>query len=280
MSPFLIDSRGLLKLVLLSVFFGFLLFAAGFVSGYQRSEQQRLGASRTLPLPLPALAESAALTEEDMTASGITTSMAPGADIDVDLPDNTPVHLVETESLPAGVAGNIRPVPASPSRVQADPARVKAVADSPVSVAHVSASHEGKKYSIQVGTYRRLENAENMVSKLQQQRLAAYVSSYHNRKQQLRYTVRFGEYSSRRLARDELARYRKGKNHDGYIVTYSAKNIVDLAKTDESKAELPPGSRSQGEKSDSKRPGTKSRVGIAEALSRAEPVVSAGHELN
>ena len=92
-----------------------------------------------------------------------------------------------------------------------------------------SAELNNIKYSIQVGTYRRLVNAENMMRMLQAQYLDAYVSDYTSKKNENRYNVRFGYFVDKKSARTALDNYIKSQKGDGYLVNFSVDNITKLA---------------------------------------------------
>jgi len=85
------------------------------------------------------------------------------------------------------------------------------------------------KYSIQVGMYGRLINAENMMNMLQAKRLDAYVSDYTNKKNEIRYNVRFGYFTDKKTAVTALESYKNSQKGDGYLVRFSAKNITSMA---------------------------------------------------
>ncbi len=85
------------------------------------------------------------------------------------------------------------------------------------------------KYSIQVGIYGRLINAENMVKMLQAQHLDAYVSDYTNKKNENRYNVRFGYFVDKKSALSALKKYKNKQKGDGYLVNFSVENITKLA---------------------------------------------------
>jgi len=86
------------------------------------------------------------------------------------------------------------------------------------------------KYSIQVGMYGRLRNAENMMELLQEQQLNAYVSDYTNNKKEVRYNVRFGYFVDKKAALSALREYKRSQNGDGYLVKFSVENITNLAR--------------------------------------------------
>jgi len=85
------------------------------------------------------------------------------------------------------------------------------------------------KYSIQVGMYKRLINAENMMRMLQAQHLNAYVSDYISKKNENRYNVRFGYFVDKKSAITALKNYRNTQKGDGYLVNFSVENITKLA---------------------------------------------------
>lgn len=88
------------------------------------------------------------------------------------------------------------------------------------------------KYSIQVGMFGRLVNAENMIEKLRQQHLDAYVSDYTNKENETRYNVRFGHFMDKQSAVNALTDYMKNQKGDGYLVRFSVKNMINIAATE------------------------------------------------
>jgi len=85
------------------------------------------------------------------------------------------------------------------------------------------------KYSIQVGVYGRLINAENMMKVLQAQQYDAYVTDYTNKKNEIRYNVRVGYFADKKSANETLAKFKASQKGDGYLVRFSADNIVKIA---------------------------------------------------
>jgi len=76
------------------------------------------------------------------------------------------------------------------------------------------------RYSIQVGMYGRRVNASNLVTMLEAQGLDAYISEYLNKKQQLRYNVRFGYFENKRAALKGLKYYTVNMDGKGYLVRF------------------------------------------------------------
>lgn len=260
-SPVLIDSRGQFKLVFWAVIFTLLVFAGGFISGYQRAAEQRRLATETLPLILPVMEADAG---GDVSSEKVPETLAAGAEIDVDLPDTIAATSLELEHGNAPVSGLTAITAATASKaVEAETADtvVKPVAE--------------KRYTIQAGTYSRLENAKIMLSQLQQQQLDAYITDYRNRKKQLRYNVRFGAFASKKNAREQLAEYRVQPGRDAYIVKYTADRIVDLAAAQKKTVSAQPQSSSPVQAAEASADGRLSR-----AEPHAFPVVPAGDESN
>ena len=82
------------------------------------------------------------------------------------------------------------------------------------------------KYSVQVGMYGRLANAENMVKQLQTKDFDAYVSGFTNKNNETRYNVRFGYFQDRLAAKSALKQYRQSQQADGYLVKFTADSVA------------------------------------------------------
>jgi hypothetical protein len=82
------------------------------------------------------------------------------------------------------------------------------------------------KFSIQVGIYGSLKNAQKMKRKLQAKNLDAYISSFKNKDNKLRFNVRFGYFENLKFANIALDDYRNIKKGNGYVVNFSDKNII------------------------------------------------------
>jgi len=87
------------------------------------------------------------------------------------------------------------------------------------------------KYSIQVGVYGRLINAENMMKMLLANRYDAYVTDYTNKKNEIRYNVRIGYFTDKKSAIATLRKFKANQKGDGYLVKFSADDIVKIAGT-------------------------------------------------
>jgi len=87
-------------------------------------------------------------------------------------------------------------------------------------------------YSIQVGTYGRLTNAENMVKMLQAKNLEAYISEYSNKKNKRLFNVRFGYFADKKTAISALGEYKSSQRGDGYLVKFSVESTTTTAEVD------------------------------------------------
>ena len=79
------------------------------------------------------------------------------------------------------------------------------------------ASEETGRYSIQVGMYSSAENAQAKVDQLLNANLNAYLRNYKNKKDEVRYNVRFGYFSSFKIGLKALNIYEKNFAGSGYV---------------------------------------------------------------
>lgn len=261
MAPVLIDSRDMLKLVFISALAVVLVFASGFFIGHQRAAVIYQAGSEVRSLALPERVAHA----EGVFETQLPDEIVAGEEIDVDQPEK---DVSEVVVIASPQAPNKPPVNKGATRLQKTPdkklARVKADQKRKVEQEKEKFSAESKetdlksshevtakqnvsrpeglivtaftsdelskiKYSIQVGVYGRLRNAENMVKKLQAQTFDAYITDYTNKKNETRYNVRYGYFSDKRSAISSLEKFRSDKKSDGYLVKFSADNIVNIA---------------------------------------------------
>ena len=226
MAPILIDSRDLLKLGLASALVTALVFAAGFFMGHQRAADFYQAGSEVRSLSLP---------EKTVLAENILETQVPevidaGEHIDVDRPETSAqVEAVSQDLMPDSAGG--KPIEKSPDTPLVSSVKGKAQTnEKPVGTLDSSVVELSKiKYSIQVGMYGRLANAENMVKMLQAKQYDAYVSDYTNSKNEIRYNVRFGYFANKKSAIAGLEKFMAEQKSDGYLVNFSAERIVNLA---------------------------------------------------
>jgi cell division septation protein DedD len=260
MAPLLIDSRDLFKLVLFSVVAVSAVFAGGVFVGHQRAATFYQAGVTTQPLSLP---------ERTVIADSSLESLQPeevvaGEYIDVDFPEpaltsstkDTRVQVMASASSFAlvDVPGKGKVVPETQnthyeSTAGSDSKRIiplnteskdnrensvevssKTIMDNHALVSSTTTDDLAEiKYSIQAGVYGRLHNAENMMKQLRSDKYEAYITDYTNKNNETRYNVRFGYFVNKKAALASLEKFKSDKSGDGYLVKFSASNIVNLA---------------------------------------------------
>jgi len=265
MAPILIDNRGLIKLGLISVLITVIVFATGFFSGYQRASTIYQAGSEIEALSLP---EKIIVVESEIEPLSPETIQA-GEEIDVDQPALPAQLLEQTQTVVKDSTKNNLDILSSlqpeqqmtklkddvvadlpmPADNNNDLIKNKGITETiqtksslatdavahkpPVGVTLLTADELNKiKYSIQVGMYGRLVNAENMMKMLQVKHFDAYVSDYTNKKNEIRYNVRFGYFPDKKSALAGLKKYKNSQKSDGYLVKFSVENITNLAGTE------------------------------------------------
>ena len=250
MAPILIDNRGLIKLGLISLLTVLVVFCAGYFSGYQKASMFYTATSEIESLVLP---ERNPVEDTNIDPRSPETIIA-GEEIDVDQPAVTPVADVQVQGnkddAVIEAAKNSSPQPESVEIDSSSEPSVEVVnkeSSQGVQTSGVSKDDISKdikkvdvssltsdeldeiKYSVQVGVFGSLINAENMVEKLQAQQFDAYVADYRNKKNEIRYNVRFGYFTHKQAAITSLKRYKNVGKGDGYLVNFSIDSIVNLA---------------------------------------------------
>lgn len=232
MAPLLLDSRDLLKLGLASIFTLVLIFATGYFLGHQRAAVFYQAGTEVQTLPLP---EKNILLEEAVD-SKIPEVIVAGEYIDVDHAEEVVNKDNASSALSVEHAKDALIDVLKNTTVESSNNEIRTV--NPVVVQTVAAVDVNKltekqlskiKYSVQVGMYGRLVNAENMVKILQAKKFDAYITDYTNKNDETRYNVRFGYFTSKTSASNKLKEFKEKQNGDGYLVKFSAENIVNVA---------------------------------------------------
>lgn len=233
MAPLLIDSRDYLKFVFISVLVTVLVFASGIFVGIQRAEAFYQAGSVIQPLMLP----EQVVVVEDIADSQSPDSIVAGEYIDVDQPDT----MLETSPQTLAGASKVKIIPNSNDNDNTTPYE-KVVTEQRQEVKQLDTAQarpltaeelNNIKYSIQVGMYGRFINADNMMKLLQAKNYQAYITDYTNQKNETRYNVRFGYFSDKGSAVSSLEGFKSDQNGDGYLVRFSADNIVNIARAAE-----------------------------------------------
>ena len=302
MAPLLINGRDLLKLILVSAVLVIAVFASGIFVGHQRAATFYQAGIDVHPLPLPernVVADHALESQQPVDIEA-------GEFIDVDHPEAAVKSVTKDSGMPvmmsasqmaAAIQEDGKDVPAKiikqhkrsvvsevvtsiPLKQKSDEKSHKnsVVAKHDVASAHPDADNasmvasvrmndlDNIKYSIQVGMYGRLVNAENMMKMLQVEQYEAYITDYKNKKNETRYNVRFGYFQDKKSALTSLEKFKSDNNGDGYLVKFSVDNIVNLA--DVGKMNTPPVQIEDHEKSS--KPAVPPSVTTTDKISQAD----------
>lgn len=229
MAPILIDERGVMKLGLIAAIVIVFVFSGGFLFGYQQANDRYVSSSEIEPLSLPAKSTSLAIDIEQQKPEVV----AAGEVIDVDQPEPSKSL---TENVPSANTLKTQALDSSVKKISHDIKLPAATAtDNEIASKNISKAEAvlitdevlaKAKYSIQVGMYGRLVNAEIMVDKLQSQNLHAYVTDYINKKNEVRFNVKFGYYSDKKSANAALKDYIEIKKGDGYLVNFTVDHLT------------------------------------------------------
>ena len=216
MSPILLDNRGIIKLGVTAATVVVLVFSSGFLFGYHQANDQNVRSAASEPLALPVKDTLLAIDVGQQVPEVVDA----GEIIDVDQPEAAVVSTKKT----------LLPTNTSKAQVldfsikkKIDEVKPSTVADTvysePVSITDDVLTKA--KYSIQVGMYGRLVNAEIMAEKLRTQNLHAYVTDYINKKNEVRFNVKFGYFPNKKIANAALKDYIKIQSGDGYLVNFT-----------------------------------------------------------
>ncbi len=251
MAPVLLDHSSQKKLILGMTLALVVVFLSGYVVGFEKAEVKLASFIETVALALPgATTEPSAGMEPQRPLQ-----TEPGETIDVDSADEPSVAKAAE---PTGVAlvvesqirGNLPQATVKKPEQEAKPVVVedKQTASTEVSLPLAiggpsksdpeqeadlliqdNATEETATHSIQVGMYGQLENAEQKVEELIATDISAYIVDYMNRKNEIRYNVRFGYFANYRSARVALATFEKELSGSGYVVRLKSSSRAIVA---------------------------------------------------
>ena len=219
MTPILIDKNDVVKLGLFAVFVTVLVFVGGFFFGFQQAKIYQMVVSEPLYLPMKSSALAVVEQQKPEVADA-------GEIMDVDQPlAKKPVTKKQSST-------KIQSVKASASYVKkavrlasnSKPTTNNRVKPKIIKITEDVLSKA--KYSIQVGMYGRLDNAEIMVGKLKAKDLQAYVTDYVNKKSEVRFNVKFGYFLDKKSANSALVYYKEIQKGDGYLVNFTVNHLT------------------------------------------------------
>jgi len=232
MTPILIGNRGIIKLGFLTIVIVAPVFFGGYLFGYEHARVQYLTLSKIEPLALPVNVVGQISDIEQQRPEVVEA----GEIIDVDQADS--VEIVIETSINEEQSRSHEDKEVASSEPEKLPIEIVASAV----IKNISEQNKENinkfeltiatdtirdiaNYTIQVGMYVRLDNAEAVVKKLQLNNLNAYVSDYVNKKSEMRYNARFGYFVDKKSASSALKSFRKNQNGDGYLVNYTVDSL-------------------------------------------------------
>ena len=224
MAPLLIDTNGVLKLGITAAIVAVSIFVGGFYLGYHQADSHHIALSdkHTLPSSKKSISDdsdvvkkqSEKIVENDVVAAG---QAALVKKLVKNTPDKTVTIKHEETKAPVSKKQQSSKGVSSDTPSQSQKVEAKLITDD---------LRVKTKYSIQVGFYGRLDNAEKKVNKLQQENLSAYVSDYVNKNNKIRFNVRFGYFVDKSSANKALKAFNKNHKSDGYLVNYAGDKLT------------------------------------------------------
>ena len=250
MTPVLLDQKSLFRAGMAVSCTMLVVFFSGYYVGHQKAgsgKVMELNKTIALALPGPAHADS---TEYE---PHIPRLRVPGAYIDVDSPDETAAainekeqaatqaHSLETEvqtvinettsRIENPAAGDVSTMQDNQqlhlASLAVTPDVINTGDDQPFSGSIESgsqteimdtASAEDARYTIQVGAFADSQNAIRRMSELESENLSAYTNGYRNKRDELRFNVRFGYFNNKSSALTALNSFQQNMSGSGYIV--------------------------------------------------------------
>lgn len=245
MAPVLLDHRSL-KIIGFSMLLALsVVFLSGYVAGFKKAEVRLVSQVETVALALPTVVSAAAADIEPQ----LPIQAEPGEKIDVDIADKKPAAITrgvinvahashrkvseKRSEIAMKKSSRATTVAASKQRDK-KPGRKGSMAEAhPLAIGGPSESDPGQEvalliqdtateedaiYSIQVGMYGQLENAERRVEELLETDLSGYLTDYINKQNKIRYNVRFGYFANHTSAKQALATFENELSGSGYIV--------------------------------------------------------------
>ncbi|MDH5387753.1 MAG: SPOR domain-containing protein [Gammaproteobacteria bacterium] len=233
-SPILLDHRNL-KWIWLSVgLFAFITFFGGYILGFEKSNNKWMAKLDPVEIALP----NAGISALAMVEAQPPEIDEPGASIDVDSVGEGDDKTLSVANNPDAYTGLEVAVVETNAQASIETSKTKllttvsrigelAMNDSEIESlpGHATeeltivddASEETARYSIQVGMYSDFGNASTRVAELLNLELSAYLDEYQNKKDETRYNVRFGYFSSYSSGQQALSRYEKYYSGAGYV---------------------------------------------------------------
>ena len=266
MKPVLLDQKSIFKTGIMISLTMLVVFFSGYYIGHQKAGSGKgMGLHKTMALALPRPAHADTAEFEPL----IPQALIPGANIDVDSPENEAAGVVskqQTDTSLQTAAAEVETVIKETTDIieisagsdssnglenpQLQLASLEITADviKPGSTTDVineiddkqpgaadehqlngsiesgmqteiidTANAEDARYTIQVGVFADAENALRRKSELESQKLSAYINEYTNKRDALRFNVRFGYFKDKSSALAALTSFEQSLSGSGYV---------------------------------------------------------------
>lgn len=256
MTPILLDQTSIFRAGVAVSFIMFVVFSSGYYIGHQKADSGKgieLNKTIALALPGPAHADTneygpqipreqipGAYIDVDSpgeTSAGVNSkqqavTQAHSAGADVENVINETTSTIETPAVSelAAVQDNqqlqLASLAVTPDVFKPDDQAVNKVDKQHFSGAIEAgaqaqiidtATAEDARYTIQVGAFANSQNAIRRMSELESQHLSAYTEGYTNKRNELRFNVRFGYFKDRSSALTALNSFEQSMSGSGYI---------------------------------------------------------------
>ena len=238
MAPTLIDTRGWIKFGFIALLFAAIIFSSGFLLGYQDARTYYQANSEPFSLSLP----KKTVAPDDSIEPVIPNVISAGEEIDVDKAGT--ITILSTADVTAtGNSSKLQELQVEKSNFITELNSPRLAMDKghnleiPNGVDFTPENADKIKYSIQVGMYGRLSNAEKMAARLITENFDAYVSEYINDQNEIRYNVRLGYFVDKKSARATLKHFRSKQSSEAYVVNFSIETMVFVAEVEEETTE-------------------------------------------
>jgi cell division septation protein DedD len=266
MKPVLLDQKSIFRAGITISLTMLVVFFSGYYIGQQKADSGKgMGLNKTMALALPRPAHADTAEYEPL----IPQAQIPGANIDVDSPDNKAAGVINKQQadmqlhtaaaevetvikettdiieISAGsdssngqdnqqlqlasleiTAGVVNPGNETDAINEIDDKQLSAADEhqlndsiEPGMQAEIidTANAEDARYTIQVGVFADAENALRKKSELESQKLTAYINEYTNKRDALRFNVRFGYFKDKSSALAALTSFEHSLSGSGYV---------------------------------------------------------------
>lgn len=210
MSPILLDHRNLKWIWLSVALLVFVTFIIGYISGFEKSNDKWQANLDPTEITLP----NAVISDLTAVEQQVPDIEEPGASIDVDsVSEIVVVKPVTEKTLISEVKSEL-----PQQEIVAEVSQAEEISQNGNIAGDANAATA--RYSLQVGMYKNVDNADAKMAELLNLDLNTYINEYKNKNDEVRYNVRFGYFSSFSSAVVALEMYQQNYNGSAYVARY------------------------------------------------------------